>query len=172
MQFYILKDGKQIGPMEKEQLPNYGLKPNSQVWAQGMPQWMPAWQVPELQPILASLPSDNIGGNTDNSSSMGFVDAIKVCFKKYVDFNGRARRSEYWWWTLFTVLVCIVTCGIGSIALILPSIAVTVRRLHDTGKSGWFYLLTLIPYIGSIIILIFTLQDSTDDNEYGPNPKG
>lgn len=109
---------------------------------------------------------------------MGFIEAIKTCFGKYATFEGRARRSEYWFWTLFCF---IVGCLLGwipvlgwliSIALFLPGIAVAVRRLHDIGKSGWFYLLILIPLIGAIVLLVFYLQDSQPgENEYGKNPK-
>lgn len=70
---------------------------------------------------------------------LGFGEAIKICFNKYADFSGRARRSEFWWFSLFSVLLTIFTCGIGALVIIIPSIAVTVRRLHDIGRSGWWY---------------------------------
>lgn len=130
---------------------------------------------------------------------MGFGQAISTCFQKYVTFSGRARRSEFWWWVLFTFLVSVVanvadsalglhitstssgttvvTAGwIGAIAglfLLLPSLAVTFRRLHDTGRSGWWWLLSLICCIGVILLWIFCLSDSKPGpNQYGPNPKG
>jgi uncharacterized membrane protein YhaH (DUF805 family) len=115
---------------------------------------------------------------------MSFPDAVKVCLNKYVDFSGRARRSEYWWFVLFYVLVYIVAAIIDGVlgtnfvvilawlGLLLPGLAVGVRRLHDTSKSGWFILLGLIPIIGGIILLIFYVQDSAPDNQYGPSPKG
>ena len=115
---------------------------------------------------------------------MSFADAIKTCFNKYVDFSGRARRSEYWYWILFTVIVDIVAraidAGIGvmliaslaSLALALPSIAVAVRRLHDTGRSGWWFLLIFAIVIGWIFLIIWYCEDSHPDNQYGPNPKG
>lgn len=116
---------------------------------------------------------------------MGFMEAIKTCFGKYVDFNGRARRSEYWWFTLFVILGVVVTSvidgvlgtvlvfyGLFALGTLLPSLAVTVRRLHDAGKSGWFILLTLIPIVG-LIILYFLVKDSeAGQNQYGPSPKG
>lgn len=115
---------------------------------------------------------------------MSFQDAVKTCLNKYVDFNGRARRSEYWWFVLFNVLVSIVFDIIDAIigtsilgllaglALLLPGIAVGVRRLHDTSRSGWWILIGLIPLIGWIILIIFYVQDSHPDNQYGPSPKG
>jgi uncharacterized membrane protein YhaH (DUF805 family) len=121
---------------------------------------------------------------------MAFPDAVKICFNKYVDFSGRARRSEYWWWVLFTVLVGIVASiidsilgtrnssgtgvfgGLADLALLLPSLAVGARRLHDTGRSGFWLFLWLLPCIGWIILIVFFVMDSQGDNKYGPSPKG
>ena len=104
---------------------------------------------------------------------------------KYAEFNGRARRSEYWYFVLINILVSIgiyiMDAVIGtfgvlgllySLAILIPGLAVSVRRLHDTGRSGWNLLFALIPLIGAVILLIFFFQDSTDsENEYGANPK-
>ncbi|MBE9063718.1 DUF805 domain-containing protein [cf. Phormidesmis sp. LEGE 11477] len=114
---------------------------------------------------------------------------LKV-LKKYATFEGRARRAEYWYFSLFNVLISFVVgfadgfissiLGVGTIGLsaiyilgtLVPSIAVTCRRLHDTGRSGWMQLIAIIPLIGPIILLVFTVQDSSfERNEYGPNPK-
>lgn len=108
---------------------------------------------------------------------------LKV-LKNYVGFEGRARRKEYWMFVLFNVIASVVLTilgsiigiktvlsGIYSLAVLLPSLAVVIRRLHDTGRSGWMILLSLIPLVGSIILLVFMCQDSQDDNKYGPNPK-
>lgn len=121
---------------------------------------------------------------------MPFPDAVKICFNKYVDFNGRARRSEFWWWVLFTVLLGIVASIIDAIlgtrsssgtglieslvnlAVLLPSLAVGARRLHDTGRSGWWQLLWILIVIGWIILIVWFCQDSKSDNSYGPSPKG
>lgn len=121
---------------------------------------------------------------------MGFVEAVQSCFRQYVGFSGRARRSEYWWFFLFTILVSMVasvldsifgtmsdTTNVGvigtiaSLALLLPSIAVAIRRLHDTSRSGWWILIGLIPIVGWIILIVFYCQDSHGDNEHGPSPK-
>jgi uncharacterized membrane protein YhaH (DUF805 family) len=113
-------------------------------------------------------------------------------FKKYADFQGRARRSEYWLWTLFLFIVGMVltvlrlmtggpdSTGIGfwllvvfELAVLIPSLAVGVRRLHDTDKSGWMILLGLIPLIGGIILLVFYCMDGTPGtNRFGADPKG
>ena len=109
---------------------------------------------------------------------MNFFTAIKTCFGKYATFEGRARRSEYWWWAVFSFLVGLlgmipVLGWILAVAIFLPGLAVAVRRLHDTGRSGWWYLLVLLPLLGAIILIVFFVQDSKPgDNQYGPNPKG
>src|ERR1700687_3857165 len=94
---------------------------------------------------------------------MTFVESISTCLKKYATFEGRASRSEYWWFFLFTLLVQFGSSVISNIpsllwalALRLPSIAVGARRLHDIGKSGWWLLISLIPLIG-VLILIYWL---------------
>jgi uncharacterized membrane protein YhaH (DUF805 family) len=105
--------------------------------------------------------------------------------KQYVNFSGRARRQEYWMFALIQTVILIVLSVldrvIGSfpllyalyaLATLLPTLGVTVRRLHDTDKSGWFALLGLIPCVGFIILIVFAATEGTPgDNQYGPNPK-
>ena len=107
--------------------------------------------------------------------------------KKYVEFQGRARRKEYWMFILFNILASII-CGVidgilgimllvhqqhdAEDAVLLPSIAVCIRRLHDTNRSGWWILISLVPFVGSIILLIFLcIEGDAGDNRFGPNPK-
>lgn len=104
---------------------------------------------------------------------MTFEETIKTCFKKYADFNGRASRSEYWWWSLFLVLGSLATAIIGdkayalfSLGTLLPSFAVGCRRLHDVDKSGWFQLLYLIPILGWIPLIYWSVQDSKEPNRF------
>lgn len=105
-------------------------------------------------------------------------------WKKYAVFEGRARRMEYWIFNLINLLVTLLLAGIDAmtgmgwmgpvygLAVILPSLAVTVRRLHDTNRSGWWILINLIPLIGPIILLVFMCLDGDEyANDYGPNPK-
>ena len=112
--------------------------------------------------------------------------------KKYAVFSGRARRKEYWYFSLFNLLITIVLAvidgmtgtliaeaniglcgGIYALAILIPFLAVSVRRLHDTDRSGWWLLIALIPLIGAIVILVFMVQDSKpNENQYGSNPKG
>ena len=109
---------------------------------------------------------------------MTFVNAIKVCFSKYATFTGRARRSEYWYWFLFSLLVGLflgwipILGWIISLALVIPGIAVFVRRMHDTGHSGWWWFLGFVPIIGFIVLLVWCCTDSQpEDNQWGANPK-
>jgi uncharacterized membrane protein YhaH (DUF805 family) len=116
---------------------------------------------------------------------MSFGEAISTCFHKYADFSGRARRSEYWYWALFAFIVGVVAdivdVSVGSypaivvlvdLALLLPSLAVGVRRLHDTGRSGWWLLLLLIPFVGAIVLIVFYVQDTQPTaNQWGPPAK-
>jgi uncharacterized membrane protein YhaH (DUF805 family) len=120
----------------------------------------------------------------------------KVVFENYANFKGRARRSEYWYFALanglISILLIVVGVAIGSIfgdaltggiigyvffglytlATILPGLGVVVRRLHDVGKSGWFYLVAFIPFIGGIwILILFCTEGNRGQNQYGPDPK-
>ncbi len=120
-------------------------------------------------------------------------DAIRTVFSKYATFAGRAPRPEFWWWVLFVFIVMLITQSIDefvfgpavvssqimddpgqplsfivALALILPNLAVGVRRLHDTGRSGWWILIHLIPFIGTLIFIYFAVQPSEDGvNQYG-----
>jgi uncharacterized membrane protein YhaH (DUF805 family) len=98
---------------------------------------------------------------------MTFVESIRTCLTKYVDFNGVASRSEFWWFILFVFIVSIVLNwispligGLFGLAMLLPELAAGARRLHDTGKSGWLQLLLLIPIIGIIVLIVFWVQPS------------
>ena len=122
---------------------------------------------------------------------MTFQEAINSVFSNYANFNGRARRSEYWYFTLFNLIVSMVlsvlmrlTAGsvifnlfriievVFSLAILIPGLAVAWRRLHDTGRSGAWYLLIFVPIIGVIFLIVWFCQDSQPDtNQYGPCPK-
>ena len=111
---------------------------------------------------------------------MPYVEVLQ----KYAVFDGRAKRSEYWLFTLVQIIIFTVLAALSSVvgewflgvyflyflATLLPSLAVTVRRLHDTGRSGWWILIGLVPLIGAIILIIFMVMESANDNEYGPRP--
>ncbi|MBW8881200.1 MAG: DUF805 domain-containing protein [Asticcacaulis sp.] len=123
---------------------------------------------------------------------MTFVQAIQSGFKNYAKFDGRASRSEYWWFMLFQFLVLIIpdvlmqgelrnggpglftaVYVIGVIALFLPSLGLGFRRLHDTDRSAWWLFIALVPLVGVIVLLVFYCQKGTPGpNKYGDNPLG
>ncbi len=105
-------------------------------------------------------------------------------FRKFGDFKGRSRRSEYWYFTLFSTIISAITMGIDfmtempvlnplySLIVFVPSLAVLARRLHDGGRSAWWFLIVFIPLIGFIVLIVFLCQDSVPgENKWGLNPK-
>ena len=133
---------------------------------------------------------------TSADCHIGFMDAVRICMKeKYASFQGRASRCEFWYFALFCFIayftvaivgailgavisggdsdsaagMMVILYGIASLVMICPGISVFVRRLHDTGRSGWWYWLGLVPYIGGIVLFVFCcLSSQKEDNEYGP----
>ena len=117
---------------------------------------------------------------------MGFGEAVSTCFSKYATFTGRARRPEYWYWVLFGVGVGIVATILdaivfdttssvfsilSSLGLLLPNLAVTVRRLHDIDRSGWWMFILLLPLIGAIVMFVFMcLRGTPGPNRFGQDP--
>lgn len=115
-------------------------------------------------------------GNNSNKANpaMGFGKTFQHFFKHYADFSGRARRSEYWYMVLWNLIFCVIPIVniLWALAVMIPFLALAVRRLHDTGKSGAWILICLIPFIGSILILIWMLTDSEPNpNKWGKSPK-
>jgi uncharacterized membrane protein YhaH (DUF805 family) len=121
--------------------------------------------------------------------TMGFQDAVRICFSKYATFSGRARRAEYWYFVLFGFLGSAIAGildaalfgmtapdvtllgGIFSLVTLLPGLSVMVRRLHDTGRSGWWFWIILIPLIGLLVLLWFLITPGDEGtNDYGPDP--
>ena len=121
-----------------------------------------------------------------NQRQLSFGEAVKQALvENYCSFTGRASRSEYWWYALFAFIVGSVVAAVFSfndtveqvmtslcgLALLLPGLGVSIRRLHDTGRSGWWVLINLIPAVGWIVFLVFAVQPSQPSaNEYGPVP--
>lgn len=116
---------------------------------------------------------------------MSFGEAIVSVFSKYAEFSGRARRSEYWYFVLFQILLSAALAFaaymdsalsilgfIASLVLFIPSLAVEVRRLHDIGKSGWYVLIRLVPPVGIVLLLIWLCSEGDpNNNQFGPSPK-
>lgn len=148
--------------------------PSQQTVYQASVQQPSAYQTPAQQNV-----SDSAVGKANNGK-VGFGKAIALFFKNYVNFKGRASKSEYWWAFLFNAIVFVLLSlissvvpplgGACSIALMIPGIALAVRRLHDIGKSGTYCLMGLIPIAGGIILFIQFLKSSDGDNQWGPGP--
>ena len=112
---------------------------------------------------------------------MNFIESIKICYKKFFDFSGRASKSEYWWFQLYTIIIyglmfvfqgdLVLVFSILAIANIIPVYAAAVRRLHDTDKSGWMVLISAIPLIGLFIFFLLMSDGSKGKNRFGPKPK-
>jgi uncharacterized membrane protein YhaH (DUF805 family) len=114
---------------------------------------------------------------------VSFTEAVSDAFSKYATFSGRSSRSAYWWFYLFNIVTLIAallvdlalgTSGIiyalVALALLLPNLAVAARRLHDSGHSAWWLLIGILPLIGAIVLLVFTLQGSEPPNQWGNGP--
>ncbi|MEL0638236.1 DUF805 domain-containing protein [Marinomonas sp. TI.3.20] len=107
------------------------------------------------------------------------MDYFIGALKKYADFSGRARRKEYWMFILIYIIINVVLAVLGlnvismlvGLGLLIPSISIAARRLHDTGRSGWWQLIALLPLIGFIVLIVFLVQDGQETNDYGVNPK-
>ncbi len=139
-------------------------------------------QQPVQQPVQAPVqqPAYNPYTGPAHNGSVGFGKAIKLFFTNYVNFSGRASKSEYWWVFLFNMLMYIPLAlisgavpplgGLCTLALMIPGISIAVRRLHDVGKSGAWWFMGLIPIAGGIILLIQFLKDSEGDNQWGQGP--
>lgn len=154
---------------------------------------------PSYAPVRAPSDAPTYTGASATGEATGLWSYFwRAITTNYVNFGGRARRKEYWAFVLFTILgglaigalsgivaavsgqgrdsipmVTLVLVGVFCLAIILPSIAVTVRRIHDLGLSGWFYLLILVPYVGGLILFVFTLIPSQKhENRWGPVPEG
>ncbi len=198
-QWFCVINGRQEGPYAVATLAGMTaqapLAADTMVWTEGMAGWKPLSETPLYEALpksslpprvplstvfqagaqnMASQMSATINAPIANTQSPGFVDAVKICFRKYVDFNGRASRPEYWWFFLFGLALSIITMMFPlinmliSLVLILPSIAVGVRRLHDIDRTGWWLLIGLIPLVGFIVLIIFlTKQGTAGQNRFG-----
>jgi uncharacterized membrane protein YhaH (DUF805 family) len=114
---------------------------------------------------------------------VSFSDAVRDAFSKYATFTGRSSRPAYWWFYLFNILTLIaallvdlalgtsgIIYGLVGLALLLPNLSVAARRLHDSGHSAWWLLIGLLPLVGAIVLLVFTLQGSEPPNQWGSGP--
>ncbi|MGR7023483.1 DUF805 domain-containing protein [Geodermatophilus sp. URMC 62] len=156
--------------------PGYGQQPYGQPGPHGQqPGYGQGYGAPAPHGYGAPSPQ---GG-----TAMGFSDAVRSVLTQYATFTGRARRAEYWWFALFSVLVVMVAAIIDvaidvplfqlvvSLGLLVPSLAVGVRRLHDTDRSGLWLLIGLVPFGGIVLLVFYCLEGQRHPNRYGPDPK-
>jgi uncharacterized membrane protein YhaH (DUF805 family) len=147
----------------------------------GAPGGQPGWGAP-TPAGYSPAPAASYAGAP--AGQMSIADAVRSVLTQYATFSGRARRSEYWWFFLAYFIASVVASIIDGIlgvmvlgvilglGLLIPTLAVGVRRLHDIGKSGWWLLIGLIPLVGAIVLLVFACQDSQPGtNQWGPSPK-
>lgn len=206
--FYYVSEGQQQGPVSTQELLNlarYGkISGNTLIWRQGYAQWIPlkeseldlSFLPPPITPSKAvvTLPQIktvqteefSMKNNSEPTQKNIFSNYYLGTLAKYATFSGRASRQEYWFFTLFNLLISFslglidallqtgeIFSSLYSLAVLLPSLAVACRRLHDIGRTGWWLLLALIPLLGWIILIIFHCLDSeAGTNQYGENPKG
>ena len=112
---------------------------------------------------------------------MNFIESIQTCYKNFFDFSGRASKSEFWWFQLYAIIIygmmfvfqgdLVLVFSILVIANIIPVYAAAVRRLHDTDKSGWMALISVIPLIGLYIFVLLIADGTKGKNRFGPKPK-
>ena len=124
-------------------------------------------------------------GASTELTMVSFPDAIKLGFNRYFDFRGRSTRAEFWWWALFELIAGTalsiadaiagtsgILAGLFELAVLIPGLAVGVRRLHDTNRTGWWLLLVFAVIIGWIVLLVwFIKQDGAGPNKYGPDSR-
>lgn len=193
-EWYYANGGERRGPVDQADFDDLIrrsiIRPETLIWTEGMTDWRPAGE--ELQGMVPSGPPRMAGetaaeagvGAYGGARPMGFVEAIRDGFARYVDFKGRAMRSQFWWFYLAWVIGYLVTTaldfavlgmpengafnGIFFLATFLPLLAVMVRRLHDIGKTGWWVLICLIPIVGSIVLIVWFCQKSDQGhNKWG-----
>lgn len=147
-----------------QQAPGYQQRPNYQQQAGGYNYQQQQQQRQRIVTAPNGMPMRNLE----------VLEACKMFWTRYVDFEGRSRRAEFWWSYLMVFLISTFLgwTVIAPLACVIPMIAVSVRRLHDIGKSGWYYLVFLVPVVGTILMIIWGCQEGmVGRNQYGDDPK-
>ncbi len=193
-QWYYAVDGASQGPIGQTEfdtlIANGTIRPNTLVWREGMDDWLPLGQMPGASiPALPPRAPSFGGDNPARDDASTFIGALKDGLSRYVDFRTRSNRPQYWYFFLWTLIIGLLSSildsilgtgtaegggiinGLSSLALLLPSLAVAVRRLHDTGRTGWWLLLIIVPIIGWIVLLVFyCLKGEEHPNRWGNPP--
>lgn len=196
-EWFCIIAGERKGPLTAEQVKALAetgsVDGDTMVWCETMTDWAPLHSTP-LRSIFgaAGLSWDGRGADPlqhEDGPALSLWGYFVRCFTThYFNFQGRARRAEYWGFGLFMALIAIalgilaatvigdfgyVFVGLFVLATIIPSISLSVRRIHDIGLSGWFVLVNFVPYVGSIVMLVFSLLPSQARvNKWGPIPAG
>lgn len=191
--WYYAVDGASTGPIDEaefERLVAAGtIRSDTLVWQEGMEDWLPYARAQGSVGTSALPPHAPLSDVHDpaRADANTFMGALKDGFARYVDFKTRSTRSQYWWFTLWSVIFSVITAiidvslGMGdsgpvgllaSLVFFLPSIAIAIRRLHDIGRTGWWMLLVFIPLIGWIVLIVFYCTKSeASPNKWGPEPQ-
>lgn len=192
-EWYYAVEGASIGPVsqsEFESLVRSGtIRSDTLVWQEGMADWLPygrADAISDEQPLSPRMPGSDTA-DPARADANTFMGALKDGFARYVDFKTRSTRSQYWWFTLWMILFSIGAAmidgmmGMGdsgpvgllvSLGTFLPSIAIGIRRLHDIGRTGWWFLIVLVPLIGWIVLIVFWCTRTQEEpNRWGMPPQ-
>jgi len=191
--WYYAVDGASVGPVSEEEfkqlIASGTIHSTTLVWQEGMADWVPFGHEDGPVGSTTTPPLTTAGGGQDPSRADAntFMGALKDGFSRYVDFGTRSTRSQFWWWTLWSVLIGLGASiidamigfgdagpvnGLSSLAMLLPSLAVSIRRLHDIGRTGWWYLFVFLPVIGWILLLVFFCTKTDENpNKWGPAPR-
>lgn len=193
-QWYYAVEGASVGPVDQaafDALVTAGtIRNDTLVWQEGMDDWLPygrANMAAGHDMSTAPPPMADSGTDPSRADANSFVGALKDGFARYVDFSSRSTRPQFWWWILWSVLINIasgivdLSLGMGeagpiniltSLAMFLPTLAVSIRRLHDIGRSGWWYLIVLVPLVGWIVLIVFfCTKPQEEGNQWGVAPR-
>ncbi|MEM0899667.1 MAG: DUF805 domain-containing protein [Pseudomonadota bacterium] len=197
--WYYANNNQKQGPIDQTKLTELAasgtIQPETLVWTDGMSNWEAASSVfpkyginPDAPGQVTGAPPIPAGTSTGFDTGQHpttFVDSVKKVFNNYANFKGRARRSEFWYFTLFTFLTSLILTAVDigvlaspdvsplstlfSLGILIPSLAVGARRLHDIGRTGWWQLLIFVPLLGLIVLIFLYVQKSEENaNQYGP----
>lgn len=193
-QWYYAIEGSSVGPVSQDEfdaLVSAGtIRNDTLVWQDGMEDWLPYGRAAPAGAPFAAPPRAPQNDTEDpaRSDANTFMGALKDGFARFVDFKTRSTRSQFWWWSLWSLIMSIVASildtalGMGvdsgpigllvSVAILLPSIAVAIRRLHDIGRTGWWYLIAFVPLIGWIVLIVFFCTKTEERvNQWGAPPR-
>ena len=192
-EWYYAEESTSKGPLSQTEfdalIANGTIRSDTLVWQEGMEDWLPLGNAAtrtasDATPARARYVDVEDPARADANS---FVGALKDGFARYVDFKTRSTRSQFWWWALWSILLGLATSmldvmlGMGdvgplnsllSLAMFLPSLAVAVRRLHDIGRTGWWYLMIFVPLVGWIVLIVFFCTATKEEpNQWGNPPQ-